>query len=322
MESLSSFFSALMQGQKVKHVAPAFVRVHERYCEHRLLPLKGMLEHIAYSLYRMPATLAALERVLERLDIAEFSPSSLLDLGSGPGTAIIAARRRFPSLNDIVGLEQSPEFLTISQKLVGNAVQKGDLEKDIMDRDVDLVVASYSFGELTPQARERWIHYAAKHARAMVLVEPGTPQGWKCLMECRDQMIAQGMFIAAPCPHHASCPFVGTKWWCHEAVRLPRTRFHRWIKGGRLGYEDEKFSYIIGFSEPIERPECRIVHAPRHRSGHTHLSLCQADGQLKKYVVSRRNKELYSLVKRVKWGDAFPNPTSWREKDENMCSAM
>lgn len=48
----------------------------------------------AYSVMRMPACYAVAMRVLRELRIARpgFSPGSLLDFGSGPGTAIWAAQ--------------------------------------------------------------------------------------------------------------------------------------------------------------------------------------------------------------------------------------
>ena len=49
----------------------------------------------AYNIMRMPATFAVAFRVLRELRICrpEISPSSLLDFGAGPGTAIWAAQQ-------------------------------------------------------------------------------------------------------------------------------------------------------------------------------------------------------------------------------------
>jgi ribosomal protein RSM22 (predicted rRNA methylase) len=315
---------SLMYGQKAKHVKEAFTRVHERYLNNTLLPLKGRLEHLAYALYRMPATYAALSRVLDHLQevFSDFSPTSALDLGSGPGTAMIALCQRYSSLKTVRGFERSSEFRTLCEKMAPYMLQRPihfeshdiDLERPITTKDrVDLVSAVYSLGEIS--ARKEWLFWMASHASCILIVEPGTPKGYACLMECRDALIKEGLHIIAPCPHQKKCPLMGTKVWCHEAVRLPRTRYHRWLKSARLGYEDEKFCYLVATPniDPVT-VESRVIHAPRHRSGHTHITLCCHDGQEKKYVISRRDKELYQKVKRVQWGDSFPDPEKWRKK--------
>jgi len=321
---------SLMYGQKVKHVKGAFERVHERYLNNTLLPLKGGLEHLAYALYRMPATYAALSRVLDHLQevIPDFSPISSLDLGSGPGTAMISLCQRFSSLSSVRGFERSRDFQRLCEKMTPYLLKKPqlfeacdvDLEKRATADRVDLVSAVYSLGELSKKAREHWLSWMVEYASCILIVEPGTPRGYADLMEYRDHLIEQGVHIAAPCPHQERCPLMGSKAWCHEAVRLPRTRYHRWLKSASLGYEDEKFCYLVALPKisPLVA-ECRVIHAPRHRSGHTHIGLCCHDGQEKKFVISRRDKELYQKVKRVKWGDSFPDPEKWRNEHEDIC---
>jgi ribosomal protein RSM22 (predicted rRNA methylase) len=128
-------------------------------------------------------------------------------------------------------------------------------------------------------------------------------------MRCRDILVSLGATILAPCPHTKQCPFVGTDAWCHEAVRLQRTALHRRLKGGLLGYEDEKMSYLaVTFDSSLPRvvPPCRIVHSPRHRHGHTHLVLCTAAGCLEPTIISRKYKDLYRLAREAKWGDSLP----------------
>ena len=73
--------------------------------------LSGKEEHLAYVLYRMPATYAATHKALEYVKEAlpEFFPKTVLDLGTGPGTALVAALELFPSIERGVGLERNEE---------------------------------------------------------------------------------------------------------------------------------------------------------------------------------------------------------------------
>jgi ribosomal protein RSM22 (predicted rRNA methylase) len=93
--------------------------------------------------------------------------------------------------------------------------------------------------------------------------------------------------------------------WCHFAERIERSSLHRRLKQGALGYEDEKFSYLIVAKEPHSLPNARIVRHPQHHSGHTGLTLCTSKGSLEAMTVSRRTPELYKRVRKAEWGDSW-----------------
>lgn len=120
----------------------------------------------------------------------------------------------------------------------------------------DLVTVSYVLGELTAAARESLVTAAAEAAGgAVVVVEPGTPEGYARVIDARDRLIAAGLHVLAPCPHDGRCPVTGDDW-CHFAARVQRTALHRQVKGAVLPYEDEKFSYVAA---------ARFPAAPRGR---------------------------------------------------------
>src|SRR5258706_14579843 len=64
--------------------------------------IRAEADALAYALARMPATYAAVSASLNPLrEISpDFAPSSLLDIGAGPGTATWAAPEAFPPLRD------------------------------------------------------------------------------------------------------------------------------------------------------------------------------------------------------------------------------
>ena len=84
--------------------------------------------------------------------------------------------------------------------------------------------------------------------------------------------------------------------WCHFAVRLSRTPLHRTLKGGALGYEDEKYSYLIASKVTHLPSGSRIVRRPIKRKGGALLTLCRASHLEQKMVTSKEEKKL-------KWGD-------------------
>lgn len=92
--------------------------------------------------------------------------------------------------------------------------------------------------------------------------------------------------------------------WCHFSARLERTGEHRRMKQASLGYEDEKFSYVVATREDEQPAEARVVRHPMRYSGYTQLMLCGHEG-LERVTVTRSQKELYRRAKKTEWGDAW-----------------
>jgi ribosomal protein RSM22 (predicted rRNA methylase) len=249
----------------------------------------------AYMLTRFPATSAAVLRVLQ--EIAAYPIESLLDLGAGPGTGWLAAKKVFPHLKQGTLIEGDPQFVEIGKKLAPEASwEKKDLREPCEFAPHDLGLMSYSMGEI-----REWqlvILQAWKACQIVVVIEPGTPVGFSRIRDVRDFLIAQGGHILAPCPHAKTCP--GS--WCHFSVRLERSREHRIAKGGTLGYEDEKFSYIIVAKESRELHN-RILRHPQKKKGHVVFELCTEDG-LKTQTVSRKERN-YKTARKLEWGDTL-----------------
>ena len=140
---------------------------------------------------------------------------------------------------------------------------------------------SYAVGELTEQRAGPAIERAlALTSGALVVVEPGTPAGFARIRAVRDWLRAAGATIAAPCPHDDACPMAGADW-CHFAVRLDRSRAHRQSKHAALGWEDEKFAYVVAVRDAAllrARAEARVIRRPRKETGHVRLALCATGG--------------------------------------------
>lgn len=268
---------------------------------------------IAYLLVRMPATFAANRHVFAeaRRALPEVSIESMLDLGAGPGTSMWAAGEVFGSLSRITLIERDSKLAELGKKLAAHHQVEAVRSATWMREDIaacrpephDLVVISYSLGELTPAGAEKLIAAAWQATRKLlVIIEPGTPRNFQRVLHARQMLIAAGAQIAAPCPHHNACPLGAAGDWCHFAERLERTAEHRRLKDAELGYEDEKFSYLIGSRVAVVWPRARIVRHPLFRPGHVRLALCTADG-VKEETVGRSQKEQYRAARKANWGD-------------------
>jgi ribosomal protein RSM22 (predicted rRNA methylase) len=238
---------------------------------------------------------------------------SLLDLGSGPGTVLWAASEVFDELKKITLVEQDGELIQLGKRLAsygeGEIFSHADWQKnDVLEvacESHDIVVLSYVIGELPPEQLSALIQKCWNAARKMVVViEPGTPLGFKGILSVREKLIEWGAHLIAPCPHQNLCPMAAVGDWCHFSERLARTSEHRFVKEGKLGYEDEKYSYVIGGKTVGEEYKARILRHPQKHSGHIEFLLCTAEG-LKKETISRRQGELYKHAKKCGWGDVL-----------------
>jgi ribosomal protein RSM22 (predicted rRNA methylase) len=269
----------------------------------------------AYVISRLPATYAAIQATLSAIqERAHLAIKSVLDLGAGPGTGMWAMCENFSEVEKVTLFEKDLALLTIGKQLAQFSEQiairladwqEVDLEK-LSDLPAhDCILLSYSIGELNPQKIEPFIDLCWKSAKQLLLiVEPGTPAGFERIRLIRRQLIDRGAHLIAPCPHHLACPMEGGDW-CHFAARIERSSRHRQLKGGSLGYEDEKFSYVAATKIPFPLPASRILRQPLRHSGHIVLKLCTPEG-VQYPTVSKKMGALYKQARKAEWGDTFP----------------
>jgi ribosomal protein RSM22 (predicted rRNA methylase) len=271
----------------------------------------------AYLAVRMPATYAAISRVFAEIKLLapQDEITSLLDLGAGPGTALFAAAQQFPQFRQATLIESDASWIAVGKRLAEQSdfasveqtqwVQQ-DLRSGLACEEHDLVVISYTLGELPQAAAEAVLNNAWKCAgKFLVVIEPGTRRGFAAINTLRSALIAGAATILAPCPHHFTCPMAAAGDWCHFSQRMERTSQHRQLKGGALGYEDEKFSYLVAAKNNPPFTGARIVRHPGKHSGHVKLALCTPQGNIENRTVTRSSKEAYKRARKADWGDAW-----------------
>jgi len=280
-------------------------------------------QRLAYLVTRIPAIFQVNQTVdseLRRL-CPDLAIASVLDLGCGPGTATLAAMQTFDQLNNATLADRDGEWLKVGRRLI-DAIDPQfafrsrfailDLREPPSELgDRDLVVISYTLGELSPSHALALVDWAwARARRAIVIIEPGTPRGFATILGARDALIAVGASIVAPCTHAGRCPVRGEDW-CHFDTRVERDQLHRWAKSGTLPYEVEKFSYIVAARQPPPAgpPAARVIRHPLKKSGHVILDLCTAESTAERLIVSRRDKEAYRQARAAKWGGRWVKPT-------------
>lgn len=269
----------------------------------------------AYVATRFPATYAAIERVFDELDRSRISANvaTMLDIGSGPATAGLVALSRYDQLSAVTMIEKKRRFVDMGQRMLaagfGDRSIKAhwicDDARDVVDLpEADLVVCAFTLNELTSDEAFRVARRAFEAARqALVIIEPGTPTGFGLVRTLREELIARGGTIVAPCPHDHECPIVDPDW-CHFAARFERSSLHRRVKGGELAFEDEKFSYVVIARTRSKPAQARILRHPEKRTGRVSMVVC-ADTGIVHVPVFKRNRESYRRARKANWGDPW-----------------
>jgi ribosomal protein RSM22 (predicted rRNA methylase) len=303
----------------LQSLTQAAIELSEHYRAQRAAKDMGIAtaaHRLAYAAVRMPATFAAARAVFR--EIRRFMPdrriTSLLDLGAGPGTAGWAAIEVFDGLQQITLVDQDVGWIRLGKALARSSENSVLAHAEWVHANLcevasfpahDLVVSSYALGEIDHKVSRVILQAIWAAARtAIVIIEPGTMQGFALIRWLRDDLIALGGHVAAPCPHHDACP-MPTHDWCHFSQRVERSSLHRRLKIGTLGYEDEKFSYIVASKHRITPVNARVIRHPQRHSGHTRMRLCTGDG-LQTITVTRSDKAQWKCARKIEWGDEWP----------------
>jgi len=302
-----------------RRLAAAARRLTERYQRGEFSEaLQDPVDRAAYLAVRFPATYAANCSVFGHVrdGLPDTRLASLLDLGAGAGAAIWAAAQVL-ELDQITCIERNGAFAEIGRRLAASSERQslrsarwlsGDIDqvRDLPAHDV--VVLSYVLGEVPEPKVAHVVREAWRNAGALIVViGPGTPEGFRRIHAVRALLLENGANIVAPCPHHQTCPMFAADDWCHFVARLARTAEHRRLKSGTLGYEDEKFSYIVAAKQPVARPDSRVLRHPLIRPGHLRLTLCRPE-RLEQRTVTKSHKLLWRYARKLEWGDAWEPP--------------
>lgn len=302
-----------------KELAQATAALSRRYRAAHPLDRRSFLhtreDVLAYAAYRLPATYAAVRAALEHVRATRpaWQPQSLFDIGAGLGSGMWAATAVWPGLGRIAAIERDERMSALGEQLAAHSPARGVRDAVWLHGDLlgpwqrlpsDLVVASYVLREVPATdwsaiISELW----STSTSVLVIVEPGTPEGFSLIRQARQQLIVAGATAIAPCPHSNTCPMQGDDW-CHFAQRIARTTVHRRAKDADLSYEDEKYSYIAASREPGLSIRGRVIRHPQARPGYISLRVCTPAG-LTTSVVTRRDREAFRAARDVRWGSAI-----------------
>jgi ribosomal protein RSM22 (predicted rRNA methylase) len=192
-------------------------------------------ESAAYAGVRAIPTYAAAYNILSQIKqrIPDFEPNSILDFGSGPGSAVWAAKELY-SIPEVTAIDTSQDMLDIFQTFIEEDQceihTQRYLSLTVSDTlHSDMVVSSFTLSELqTDTIRKMTVLNLWKQTKdVLILIDRGSPVGAKVIASARQEILdyckehSEDCYIVAPCPHESICPMLTNphKHWCHFSQR-------------------------------------------------------------------------------------------------------
>lgn len=278
-----------------------------------------------YMITRGRSIMGVMEKIIrQHLDVFN-DVESVVDFGGGPGTFLFALSK-FKTLNKYTNVEWSDAFIGVLNVLVEeflsssiphthvDSISSNYLELESQEIPTnDLCVFSYTFCECDNSLAS--ISGLVENSKMVLIIEPGTPSGFNNIIQARDKLIEKGFSAIAPCTaSNGFCPLRDSESdWCHFVERLDRSRIQKHLIKGVLGYEDEKYSYLLMSKYPIHSPARlrrsggdgkRIISRPNNTKHSVSFEICsEKSGHI--VVTKRENKNKFKIVKKSIRGDLY-----------------
>lgn len=287
----------------------------------------------AYLRYYLPANMKKVHLALTDLSLHPewlLSKSTLrvLDLGAGPGTALLgllaffAQRSQRPTLN-CVAVDRVAENLRIAEDLFNSyrmnkkldatlKTVRADIEtaEHLTSDTFDLVIFSNMLNELYPFDEDRIARRIGivqtvlglnlSPDGACIIIEPALRETSREMLEVRDGLVGEGFYVFSPCLTSTRCPAVGNQRdWCHEDIPWePPALIKEIDKLTGLRKDSLKFSYMVlrkdsrSLSDMFGPDSFRVVSEPLVTKGKMEFYLCGLHGRK---LVTRLDKDRSAL---------------------------
>ena len=295
----------------------------------------GELQALGYAALILPATYAQLRGAMAAAAVRMpgWAPATMLDLGSGPGTALWAATAQWPSLRTLAAWEREPALVALGLSLArasqspavrtatwerldlralgqgsgGRSAKSLQSSNLAASQQFDLVVLGHVLNELDAEAQRQVVAAAWERTTGVLLiVEPGTSAAFEVVRAAREQLLGVGAHTIAPCAHDQACPLQND--WCHFPQRLKRPEFQRRAREASSEWEESKFAYAalarFATAAPIWG---RVIREPASNKAYAEALISTAGG-VARYRGLKRHRDAFRQVKQLEWGAALEQP--------------
>ena len=150
------------------------------------------------------------EKIRQRIGELDF-----LDVGTGPGTYLVAHDQYFENGKRLYGLDSSSLMLEQAKKLLGDrVVLSSALPTDFSG---GVLLFGNSLNEMKSSKGLELVKRT--NPEIVLLIEPGTKESFFEVSAFRKVLLEQGYGVVYPCPEpQKACPAKGDEW-CHQVLR-------------------------------------------------------------------------------------------------------
>lgn len=321
-QAIEKSIDAILAEQKKSSWIASAESLHDRYLDRDKDSGSSYLESpedaLAYLALRLPATYAQVVSALSAIAevVPSWKPQTILDIGSGPGTGVMAAQTIWSSLSTATCLDADRDLLRLGERIFRDAElpmqviwQREDIRKKLKEEgSYDIVLFANVLNELSPAEVDRQIDAAYKLCRGvLIIVEPGTSYG-NTLIESVARKFADTKSLIAP---YIGGSFVPSEdYWIHFSQRFIRPEFQRRLRQHMRestlmasDWEDTKYCYVAISKIPSETQAWgRCIGPVKKQKGFFEVPILTKDTILQSKVL-KRNKEQYNFTKDISWGD-------------------
>lgn len=283
----------------------------------------------AYRAYFLPSNLAKIHKPLRELflhpgNLLVKEKIRVLDIGSGPGTAVLGmleffSHRKQKTVLEFTAVDQVPGNLREAEELFlsARALHACDASLKTIQSDIgsverfvrghfDVIILSNVLNELfvhdETRVEKRLALLESILTRFLaddgscIIIEPALRETSRDLLEVRDGILGLGIHVYAPCLGEGMCPaLVNPRDWCHEDIPWEPSLLVREIDQlTGLRKDSLKFSYLVLRRDSLSRSDIRgqsafrVVSEPLVTKGKVEFFLC--DGEERK-LVTRLDKD-------------------------------
>jgi ribosomal protein RSM22 (predicted rRNA methylase) len=281
--------------------------------------IRDQSDVLAYLGLRVPSTYAQIYSALLQIRelLPAWKPKSLLDLGSGPGTGLWAAKTVWPSIATATSIDREEHFQSIGKEIIENTAfsvdvswQNQNLMRSLENRissTYDLVIIANVLNELTAPKRERLLKQAYAHCKGiMIIIEPGTPSGFQIIQTTAKDFSGNNSLIA---PYVANSFVQSDEYWIHFSQKFIRPEFQRRLRQQMRNsplmasdWEEAKYSYVaVGKISPKEEFWGRCIGSVTKQKGFLEVPILTQNEILHARIMKRHKKE-YAFAKDLGWG--------------------